>query len=162
MIDIEIDSQAVLRALGRLEQAAVQRAPLMRDISEIMHTAVKENFEAEGRPRWLGMRPGGRDGRLLQDKGTLKGSISAASDNDHAVVGTDLKYAAIHQFGGKTRPHEIRPRNARALKFGGRYAKKVNHPGSDIPARPFLALTEQDADEIEAAVEDYLRRVLGG
>lgn len=63
------------------------------------------------------------------------------------VVGTvsfDADYAlAVHEG---TRPHIIRPRNARALRFrvGGEivYAKSVRHPGTR--ARPFLfeALSE--------------------
>lgn len=161
MIDIKIDHSGITTALTRVIQATQQRSPLMENISQIMHTAVKENFDAEGRPKWLGMRPGGRDGRLLQDKGTLRGSISAASDNNSAVVGSNLKYAAIHQFGGKTRAHIIKPRNKKALAFGGRVVKQVNHPGSVIPARPYLALTAEDEREIEHAAQDYLRRIIG-
>ncbi|MGK0740171.1 phage virion morphogenesis protein, partial [Yokenella regensburgei] len=72
------------------------------------------------------------------------------------VVGTNVVYARIHQEGGKTRPHVIRPRNKKALYFNGRFAAKVNHPGSDIPARPFLSLTEEDNDAIRQAVIDHL------
>ncbi|EIA2682728.1 phage virion morphogenesis protein, partial [Salmonella enterica] len=38
----------------------------------------------------------------------------------------------------------------------GRYAKKVNHPGSDIPARPFLSLTDDDYAEIRQAIVNYI------
>ncbi|EKN9090550.1 phage virion morphogenesis protein, partial [Salmonella enterica] len=44
----------------------------------------------------------------------------------------------------------------KALYFNGRYAKKVNHPGSDIPARPFLSLTDDDYAEIRQAIVDYI------
>jgi len=33
-----------------------------------------------------------------------------------------VKYAAIHNFGGKTSPHLIKPKKGKALKFGGRFA----------------------------------------
>lgn len=163
MIDIKIDNAGVLGALERLEKAVVERAPLMRDLAAIMVDAVEENFAQEGRPTWQGLKPNPRraGGKILQDSGRLASSITPASDNDNAVVGTNVKYAAIHQFGGQTRPHEIRPRNKKALAFGGRVVKKVNHPGSDIPARPFLALTDQDLNEIEATVENYLRGAIG-
>lgn len=60
-----------------------------------------------------------------------------------------IPYAAIHEFGGRTRPHIIRPRLANALRFpnmsfvggGGSpwiFARVVNHPGSNIPARPYM------------------------
>lgn len=163
MIDIKIDCSGVMQTLARLEQAVTHRAPVMRAIAEVMHEAVLENFIQEGRPKWQGLKPPGRPGgKILQVKGHLLNSITPASDNDNAVVGTDLKYAAIHQFGGKTRAHEIRPRNKKALAFGGRVVKKVNHPGSNIPARPFLLLTDQDVDEIEGTMNDYLREVVGG
>ncbi|WP_174522192.1 phage virion morphogenesis protein, partial [Cedecea neteri] len=86
----------------------------------------------------------------------LHGSITPWHDNDTAVVGTNVVYARIQNQGGKTRPHEIRPRNRQALRFNGRYAKKVNHPGSDIPARPFLTLTDRDLEEIQQAVIAFM------
>lgn len=163
MIDIKIDRSSVMQTLERLEQAVTHRAPVMRAIAEVMADAVEENFAREGRPAWQGLKPNPRrdGGKILQDSGRLAASIVPSSDNNNAAVGTNVKYAAIHQFGGQTRPHEIRPRNAKALKFGGRYAKKVNHPGSNIPARPFLVLADQDITEIEATMNDYLRGVVG-
>ncbi|MCG9013038.1 phage virion morphogenesis protein, partial [Laribacter hongkongensis] len=115
MIDIKIDCSGVMQTLERLEQAVTQRAPVMRAIAEVMHEAVLENFIQEGRPKWQGLKPPGRPGgTILQSHGQLLSSITPSSNNDNAVVSTNTKYAAIHQFGGKTRPHEIRPRNAKA------------------------------------------------
>ena len=34
------------------------------------------------------------------------------------IVGTNSVYAAIHEFGGKTPPHDIVPKYAKALMFG--------------------------------------------
>src|SRR5687768_7984981 len=54
-------------------------------------------------------------------------------------VSADAPYAAPVHEGA--RPHVIRPRNARALRFevGGRvvFARRVNHPGNR--ANPFLS-----------------------
>lgn len=162
MIEIEIDSAATRDALERLIAAAKNSAPLMRAVAGIMADAVEENFAQQGRPKWQGLKPDGRQGQILQDTGRLASSISPSSDATSAVVGTNVKYAAIHQFGGQTRPHVIRPKNKRALAFGGRVVRSVNHPGSNIPARPFLMLTDGDEDEIEATAADYLRRVIDG
>lgn len=54
-----------------------------------------------------------------------------------------VPYAAIHEYGGTTRPHDIFPRSPnKALRFmfGGKetFARIVHHPGSKIPARPYL------------------------
>ena len=47
-------------------------------------------------------------------------------------------------IGGRTAAHEILPDKAQALAFvvGGalRFARRVEHPGSTIPARAYLAL----------------------
>lgn len=162
MFEIEIDNKTALGALERLVKATTNREPVMRDIAAIMVDAVEENFAQEGRPKWQGLKPPGRDGgKILQKSGRLASSITPDSDNDSAMAGTNVKYAPIQNCGGTTRPHEIRPRNKQALKFGGRYAKKVNHPGSKIPAREFLSLEDSDAEQIETSVADYLGNALG-
>ena len=74
--------------------------------------------------------------------GRLRRSITARTENDGqtytGIVGTNVEYAAINEYGGTTKPHEILPVNAKALLFargsfvgpmenmttkGGRYAK---------------------------------------
>lgn len=187
MITIKVDHQAITAALDSLQQAAVNTTPLMRNIAAIMADAVEENFAEEGRPAWQGLKPSSwlaragaltkrgqvsaarferkvRGGKILQDSGRLASSITQASDASSAQVGSNLKYAAIHQFGGQTSAHIIRPRNKKALAWAtGRHpVKQVNHPGSKIPARPFLQLTAWDEGEIGRAVEDYLRAVTLG
>jgi phage gpG-like protein len=101
-----------------------------------------------------------RSGRLLQASGRLAASIVPSHGATSATVGTNVVYAAIHQFGGTTKPHVIEPRFKKALAFGGIFAKRVNHPGSRIPARPFLMLTDGDERLIEEAMADYLRGVV--
>ena len=60
-----------------------------------------------------------RDGQTLQDTGRLMGSVSTDHDDRQAVVGTNVVYGAIHQFGGKTGRNE----------------------SVELPARPFLLVT---------------------
>ncbi|WP_410091266.1 HK97 gp10 family phage protein [Streptomyces sp. adm13(2018)] len=77
------------------------------------------------------------------DTGRLRSSIRVERRSTFGLrqrwtVGSDVEYAPMVNDG--TRPHIIRPRRAKALKFkvGGRtvYAKVVHHPGTR--ARPFL------------------------
>lgn len=164
MIETKVEHAGATAALEKVAQAVTNRAPLMKNIAGIMADAVEENFAQQGRPKWAGLKnPGPRrsGGKILQDSGRLASSITPSSDNDSAVVGTNIKYAAIHQFGGQTRAHLIKPKNKKALAFGGKVVKQVNHPGSKIPARPFLQLTDSDCNEIEQTAEDYLRQVTG-
>lgn len=69
------------------------------------------------------------------DTGNLRDSIGVRSQGNSIVIGPDLgkaPYAGYVEFG--TGPHEIRPRNAKALRFtvGGQvvFARVVHHPGT--------------------------------
>jgi phage gpG-like protein len=88
---------------GRMQQAVTQLAAMLRDY-------IKAN-ELTGQVLHV------RTGRLRR-------SITARTSNDGVhftgIVGTNVEYARIQEFGGTTKPHEIRPRNARALLFGAR------------------------------------------
>lgn len=88
-------------------------------------------------------------GQVLNVKtGALRRSIQDnVVETDTGVYGEvfssgDVKYARIHEFGGKTRAHDIFPKKADALSFmmGGKqvFAKVVHHPGSVMPERSFM------------------------
>lgn len=137
MIEIEINNaQQIASILDKLANAAQDRTRLMRSIAGTMESAVLQNFDVGGRPKWLGLKY--RQGTPLVDTENLMNSITSYYDNDSAEVGTNEPYAAIHQFGGKA----------------GR-GRKV-----DIPARPFLVLTPQDEDDILEDVQAYFRSVV--
>jgi phage gpG-like protein len=105
--------------------------------------------------------------------GNLRRSIHNKVDqSSHAVIGRvyssgDVKYAAIHEFGGQTKAHVIEAINGKALAFtaGGKqvFARRVNHPGSKIPERSFLrsSLDEMRPEIVEGmheAVMETLRK----
>jgi len=169
MIDLVIDDGEFKRESARLIAGTADAAPLMRSLAGTLMDQTEENFAAQGRPKWLGIqpRPGRAGGKILQDTGRLASSISPESGPDYAQVGTNVVYARIHQLGGQTKPHVIRAKRARALAFNGIFRKSVNHPGSNIPARPFLPITADGRlqPEAEAAVmedaQDYLRILSG-
>ena len=101
-------------------------------------------------------------GQALQTRsGALKASIAAdvTMDGDTltATVGSfgDIKYAAIQEYGGHTSPHEILPDKAKALAFvvgaATVFARRVEHPGSEIAARAYLSSSlDEQRDEIVA------------
>ncbi len=76
-------------------------------------------------------------------KGSIYQRVEVRGSRITGYLASNLVYARIHELGGTTRPHVIRPRRAKALAFqmGGRqvFARAVNHPGSRIPARPYLS-----------------------
>lgn len=97
--------------------------------------------------------------KILIQTSRLRDSIAYRATGDGVAVGTNVIYAAIHQFGGQTKPHVILPVRKKALAwFGGAHpVKKVNHPGSKIPARPFLGISAEDHQAIiDIIMQDLL------
>jgi phage virion morphogenesis protein len=151
-IQVDIDGLAsVQAALQRIVDQSQDLTPLMMSVAQTLAAETESNFAAQGRPSWVPLLESTRasraakgtgTGKMLQVTGRLASSITTAHTNNTAQVGTNVIYAAIHQFGGQTAPHTIAAKYAKALAWpGGGFAKKVNHPGSKIPARPFLPFT---------------------
>lgn len=146
MFKIEIESQSVMGALGRLAQSGRDMSPVMGAIATELARQTEKNFAAEGRPKWLGIKPrkGREGGRILQDTGQLATSISTSSDAASAIIGSNKVYAAIHQLGGKA----------------GRGHKAT------IPARPFLPVDVQGnlqpeaEDSILGIANNYLANLI--
>ena len=88
-----------------------------------------------------------------------------------AGLGNEAVYAAIHEFGGKTSAHFIQAREADTLAFVGRdgglvFRETVFHPGSNIPARPFIQpaldlagpmIEKEIAESMVRGIEDIFR-----
>lgn len=166
--EIKIDTAPTEALLRAAVEKVSQPSALMRTVATELASVTAFNFLAQGRPRWLGLQhpsPKRSNGMILQSTGRLRDSIVESFTDTSATIGTNVVYAAIHQFGGKTRPHVIRPKNKRALAFNGRVVGKVNHPGSTIPARPFLPVDRQGnlqpeaVSGIESAVQEYLQSI---
>ena len=144
-IEIKIDNKDVDRKLLELAQKSENLRPLMKNIAGIFASATEENFKNEGRPdKWTELSEATKKqrtkqkkwpGQILQVSGQLASSISTQYDDKSAIIGSNLDYAAIHQLGGQAGKN-----------------KKV-----EIPARPYLKLTEDDFNEILDATEQYLK-----
>ncbi|MGC6344923.1 phage virion morphogenesis protein [Pasteurella multocida] len=137
MIDVDInDVEKIEAVLSDIAHKTQNRTSLMRSIAGTMESAVLQNFDEGGRPKWLGLKY--RKGTPLVDTENLMGSITSRYNNDSAEVGTNEPYAAIHQFGG----------------MAGR-GRKVK-----IEVRPFLILTQQDKDDILEDAQNYFRSII--
>ena len=144
-IEIKIDNKEVLTRLQELASRGENLRPLMKNIAGIMSTATEDNFKDEGRPeKWVDLsettkkqrqKIGKYPGQILQVSGQLASSISTAYDDNSAVIGSNLAYAAIHQLGGQA----------------GKNKKTT------IPARPYLKLTDDNFEEILTETEKFLK-----
>lgn len=122
------EAQATIRALPAASKAAGEK--FARKAGVVVERFWKLHLSGPASGTRLGVRTG-----------TLRSSIHHEEVSPGVVVvGTDKPYARIHEFGGQTRPHVIRPRTAKMLAWRGPegmvFARVVNHPGSKIPARP--------------------------
>ena len=144
-IEIKIDNKAVNEKLLELAKRGENLRPLMKNIAGIFASSTEENFKEEGRPdKWTDLAEITKEkrkkknkwpGQILQVQGQLASSVNTQYDDNSAVIGSNKDYAAIHQLGGKA----------------GRN-KKV-----EIPARPYLQLTNDDFEEIIYETEKYLK-----
>lgn len=159
-IKLKVDDREVTATLRRMLARSQDAEPAMAGISMRMLSAVEDNFRAEGRPKWKSLKPStvaaraaaGRTGKILQPTGHLARSITPFHSRIVAGVGTNVPYAAAMNNGSK--PHVIKPKTKKALKFNGRFAKKVNHPGT--PPRPFMLLTERDRGDLLAIMAAHI------
>ena len=144
-IEIKIDNKEVKSRLLDLAQRSENLRPLMKNIAGIFAYSTEENFKNEGRPdKWtelsestIKQRTKNKQwpGMILQVSGQLASSVNTYYDNDSAIIGSNLEYAAIHQLGGQA----------------GR------NKSVEIPSRPYLNLTDDDFEEIMDTVNDYLK-----
>ena len=144
-IEIKLDNKDVESKLLDLAKRSENLRPLMKNIAGIFAYSTEENFKEEGRPdKWADLaestkkqrtKTGHYPGQILQVSGQLASSISTYYDNDSAVIGSNLDYAAIHQLGGQAGKNQ----------------------SVTIPARPYLQLTEGDFDEIMHESEKYFK-----
>lgn len=153
---ITIDDLEIQTLLKKLSEKAGNMQPVMREIAAILHGATEDAFESESSLDGTAWAPIKRKGKILQDTGGLAASISQHYGEDFALVGSNKVYARIHQLGGKTAAHTIKPRHKKSLAFGGRVVKKVSHPGSNIPARPFLGISPLARKKIINALKRHL------
>lgn len=161
MYDIRLDgdTRAMLRRIRSFSE--IDRRSINAALAESVRESTLERF-------WQGKGPDGRcwrtsiraaqeGGQTLVKTAQLRNSIHSYSDASGFAVGTNVIYAATHQFGEPGRT--IRARRKKALRFqiNGRWVSKKQVRVS-IPARPFLGLSEDDMREMKATVEDFIGR----
>jgi phage virion morphogenesis protein len=131
---------------------------LHKEIGEYLVSSTKERFKTQtapdGTPWPESIRARTEGGVTLRDTSTLYGSINYHARPDRVEVGTNNKTAAVHQYGAT-----IRPKRARYLQFkiGRRWARKAK---VEIPARPFLGISDDDQEAINEIIRDHVEDCL--
>ena len=165
MIEIKLDDQAIRTALDALAKQTTNLKPAMQDIGEYLTLATKKRFDKSEAPDgtpWAANKDstlvnylkkrGGLTGkkatRALAKKSPLKGEsgdlarqLHYNASNNTLEFGSTMIYSAIQQFGAKK----------------GQFGKA---PWGDIPARPFLGLSDTDKTNIVTILQNHIKKGL--
>lgn len=167
MITVNIDDSEVKKELQRLANAGINMRPLYLSIGEQLLNSTQERFRTSTAPdgsRWqsntqatymalIDKKDQRKDGTLNQRgnnkilnkqpligelgwNGGLADQIYYQTDENGVSIGSPKPYAAMQQFGGT---------KAQFPQLWG-----------DIPARPFLGLSDEDNEDILAMALDHL------
>ena len=139
MIEITLDDSDLQRDLGQLLRNATHTGPMMRGMAQELENLTKDNFASEswGGDKWPQSKAAAANSRkTLYEWGALHDQIKTKTGNDYARIGTNIKYAAIHHFGGET--------GSRARRF-------------TLPARPYLPINGNG--KLQPGGEDKLLQV---
>lgn len=126
--------------------------PLMEAIGTVLENNTRQRFADKQSPTgvtWASLAPKTvkhktnkrvtKDGvtatGVLVESGDLFRSIISVASNGRLEVGTDREYGVFHQIG---------------------------IVGENLPARPFLGIGDDDKNEINNVVNDYLRGLIHG
>jgi phage virion morphogenesis protein len=156
------------QALDQLGRAADQLAnprPLWEEVGASLVASTQRRFETgvgpDGSPWPPSIRALAVGGKTLVDTARLMQSITFNASESGVEVGTNVLYAAIHQFGGT-----INAKTPAGLRFQvhGASGKKEwrNKQSVKIPARPFIGLDDRDETEISTIAAAWLARAAGG
>ncbi len=141
-LKFSINDQAIQRALKKLERAGGQMEPAFRDIGEALLNSTRERFATQQAPDgspWAPLSPKTRrrkrrnKNKILTLEGDLKDLLRYQASDDQVELGSDRIYAAPQQLGDIKR---------------------------NIPARPFLGLSNDDQTEVLEIIQDHLNRAL--
>lgn len=135
--------------VSRLLAGLKDPEPLLWELAAEGEAQTRRRIEQEKRgpdgapwPPWssgyAATRHGGHG--LLEGTGALLDSLTAFADRQTAGWGTNLKYAAIHQFGGS--------------------AGMAAGPAA-IPARPYFGVSDENLEAFLEIAERWIDRLLG-
>jgi phage virion morphogenesis protein len=153
MIRIEINDDAVTAALAGLSTKTADMSEVMNDIGRALVQSTKARIAAGVTPEGTAFAPRSqvtldRYARTDQKHGphplTMEGDMAADIAHqygpDYAEVGSNAIQAAVMQMG--------------AAK--GTLGKSGISPWGDIPARPFLGLSDNDRSDVLDIIGEWL------
>ncbi|MDT7838206.1 phage virion morphogenesis protein [Aquabacterium sp. OR-4] len=189
---MKVTDDGVRRAMERMRLGMPlggSMLPAMQQIARAMVTGAQMRFRMQtapnGQPWSKSYRARTEGGQTLSMSRRLRNSINGQATGHSATVGTNVVYAAIHQFGGviraKAGPFLAIPVTPAARAAGSPRSMEGLHVAQTlkgqfilvdskgqthfllrrqvkIPARPFLGVSGSDAAEIIRIGEQHLMK----
>jgi phage gpG-like protein len=166
MIEVDIQDAELLRVLRRVISSVERPRPLMVAFGELGVDSTKQRFQTSTDPdgqRWIEnsdvtllnylrrySRTFGKRGGLTK-KGITRLANKKPLIGETKALSTRINYQATNDSVAVGSP-EVQ---AAMLHFGGKKSQFKNLWG-DIPARPFLGISDSDAGSILDTVADFL------
>lgn len=149
-ISVELKGgRAITQALNKLLKQSSDLSPALGDVGEYLLQSTQQRFidqqAPDGSP-WaqlssttieLKQNRGKRLDRILTESSTLADSLNYQLTKDSLTLGSNMEYAAMHQFGGVTSPNSMMP-------------------NSEIPDRPFLGIAFFERAKIVDILNEHL------
>ncbi|WP_420788918.1 phage virion morphogenesis protein [Shewanella algae] len=147
---IEINAEGFEQAATMLAAIAAKGeklGPLMNDIGDVLlfsHQARNAQGIAPDGTTWAALSPTTQALKPrhkttpLRLNDILLNQLAYQADDHSLELGSNMVYAAMQQFGGTTSP-------------------KSMIPGREIPARPFLGLSDEDEAAVLEMVAEYFQ-----
>lgn len=166
MIEVEFNGGAEIeRLFERVISHLADPRPLMQDIGAQQIAATRARFLAGLTPDgsvWAPKSPATLaaqaargdpvDNRPLIARGTLHRTLNyqVGADGQSVTIGSGQIYAAVQQFGA------AKGAFGAAKGAFGTDTRGRSIPWGDIPARPYLGLSDQDRTDIAAIITEWL------
>ena len=158
--EVEFNAKEVQKFLEKSAKKLSDLRPLMREAAQGLKFVVDQNFETEGTftgekwkewdekyKKWRLKQKKGQ-GSILTFEGRLRRSIVASSSATEAIVGTNVKYAAAHNFGCDKTVNK-------KSKLGKRFSCNMN-----IPKREFMRINQTEQENLIADLYIFLKEML--
>ena len=161
-----------IQGLNNIKKKLAKNANALLDLTRFWQTVgmyiqkqtIKQRFDKQQSPNGEAWKPLSEftrtmrlrrnktgDMKILQDTGELRRSINYQAGKNHVKVGSNLKYARIHQFGGSI--NVSKKQRGFLYRKGFTVGKKII-----IPARPFLGVTQSEKNHIKSMFRQFLKR----
>lgn len=162
----------ILPAIERALLAVGNFRPAMSELADLMETSARRRFDEGRAPDGAAWKPSERavrdGGKTLIDTSQLVSSLTRDFDDHSAVAGTNVIYAAFHQYGAK-RATTVRAHSRKVDKLFGkklRQTTSLSIPShtrtANLAARAFLGFSDEDSKQIHDIIGLHLRNAFAG